>query len=85
MSIPTLWKAIQNNPLTGFPCMVVKNVKTFLAPSPVTPKNMTKRPQTSIRGSTKQKKNNTRRFKRNRLLKKKMKCKYIALPHWRDM
>jgi hypothetical protein len=32
MPIPTLVKAIQNNQLTGFLCMTVKNAKKYLAP-----------------------------------------------------
>ena len=55
MPIPTLVKAIQNNQLTGFPCMTVKNVKKYLAPSPATPKGCMKRLRTGIRSTTKQK------------------------------
>jgi hypothetical protein len=55
MPVPTLIKAIQNKQLTGFPCMTVKNVKKYLAPSPATPKGRMKRPRTGIRSTTKQK------------------------------
>ena len=52
--IPTLIKAIQNKQLTGFPCMTVKNIKRYLAPSPATPKGRMKRPRTGIRSTTTQ-------------------------------
>ena len=55
ISIPMLVKAVQNNQLTGFPCMTVKNVKKHLVHSPATPKGCMKRPRTSIRSTTKQK------------------------------
>ena len=53
--IPTLIKAIQNDQLTGFPCMAVKNVKKYLAPSPARTKGCMKRLQTGIRSTTKRK------------------------------
>jgi hypothetical protein len=55
MPIPTLIKIMQNNQLTGFPCMTAKNVKNYLAPSPATPKGRMRRPRTGIRSTGNQK------------------------------
>jgi hypothetical protein len=55
MPIPTLIKIMQNNQLTGFPCMTAKNVKKYLAPSPATPKGRMRRPRTGIRSTGNQK------------------------------
>ena len=35
MPIPTLVKVIQNNQLTGFPCMTITNAKKYMPPLPV--------------------------------------------------
>ena len=54
MPIPTLIKAIQNNQLTGFPCMTTTNVKKYLALLPPKPKSRMKQPRAGIRSTKKQ-------------------------------
>ena len=50
----TLEKAINNNQLTGFPCMNVKDLRKHLPPSPATPKGRMKKPRAGIRSTRKE-------------------------------
>ena len=54
MLIPTLVKAIQNNQLTGFLCMMVENAKKYLMSLTSTPKGRMKQPRVGIRSAKKQ-------------------------------
>ena len=47
----TLEKAIGNEQLRGFPCMNIKDIRRYLAPSPATAKGRMKKPKAGIRST----------------------------------
>ena len=54
----TLEKAINNEQLRGFPCMNVKDIRRYLAPSPATAKGRMKKPKAGIRSTCNKKSEN---------------------------